>query len=203
MKNLASLLILTFCLLNSTFSQEKKSYNLHVGEKLEKTNVKLMATNSKKYSLQDLKKKKGLLIIFAANKCIAIKNWQERIIAAGEYANNNDIGVVWINSNETSRNDGESIEDMKAFKEINNISPAYVQDKNFLYADMLGVSVTPTCYLLDANMKIIYQGVVDNNMMDSNNVEKAYLMDALEAFVSGSTIESVETYGRGCRITRI
>ena len=184
------------------FGQGRINYRMKVGEKFPEIEKKLRATDGNQYSLVDMKKKKGILIVFAANKCIAIDKWKDRLLKNVELAQQNNIGVVWINSNETQRKEGESIEDMKNYKEKIGLKAHYVQDDEFLFANILGVSVTPTSFLLDDKFNIVYQGVVDDNMMDSNNVANHYLKDAITDHIKGERNDNNETYGRGCRIPR-
>lgn len=175
---------------------------IKIGAQLPHKDIHFEAISGKKISLNDIKKKKGLLIVFAANKCIAVEYWGERLKAMNDYALENNIGVVWINANETQRNEGESLQDMRRFADENNLDVPYVTDNDFLIANSFGVEVTPTSYLFNKNLELVYQGLVDDNMMKPEEVENYYLKDAITALANNKPIETKEIFGRGCRIPR-
>lgn len=199
--------VIRLCLLTivswslSGFNQPT-SEKISIGDSYKNGEVKMKGVSGKEYSLNDLKQKKGLLVVFAANKCIAVKYWGDRLREAADYAMKNEIGVVWVNSNQTQREDGESLAEMVDFSETNNLNFPYVVDEDFLLANEFGVEVTPTSYLFDAEGSLIFQGLVDDNMLDANATNEPYLMNALKANVNSSKVAVPEKFGRGCRIPR-
>ena len=178
------------------------SDKIALGDNLPHEKVKMEDISGKKYSLNNLKKENGLLVVFAANKCVAIKYWGDRLMEAAEYCNDHEIGLVWVNANQTQRSDGESFEDMKKFAIEKNITFPYVVDEDFLLANTFGVEVTPTSYLFDNKGKLVFQGMVDDNMMDASSTKEKYLMDALASMTNNQVVTVPEKFGRGCRIPR-
>ena len=45
-----------------------------------------------------------------------------------------------------------------------------------------------------------YIGTIDDNYQDANELKEPYLANAIEALLSGKTIESTETKAVGCSI---
>lgn len=190
-------ILLLFLLTTVTLAQEPK-----IGDPLPHKNLELTHINGNTYELGELKGENGLLVVFSANKCVAVERWFDRLIAANNVAESKDINVVWINSNQTQRNDGESLDDMRVFAEERNVTYDYLQEDSFLLADALNAQVTPTAFLYDENLKLVYMGVVDDNMMDPSSVKEKYLNDAILQLANGMTIQTPVKMGRGCRIPR-
>ena len=67
-----SITLLTIFTTVVVFGQDKIKYHMNIGDTFLDVNTELLATDNKHYSLTSMKKKKGILIVFAANKCIAV-----------------------------------------------------------------------------------------------------------------------------------
>ncbi len=94
----------------------KTSLNtLPIGSKLPNADIKLKDISYKEISLNDAKKKNGLLVMFSCNTCPYVVKSQERTNAVCEYALQNNIGLVLLNSNETQRSAEASYEAMQLY----------------------------------------------------------------------------------------
>ena len=82
----------------------------------------------KEVSFTDAQKKNGMLVMFSCNTCPVVKKYQSRTLAAAAYAAKNDIGVVLLNSNEGTRDDGDSFDDMKSYGKRQGYNFFYVLD---------------------------------------------------------------------------
>ncbi len=158
--------------------------------------------DGKQYKLSDFKRKNGLLIVFAANECVAIERWYDRLIKANDLAEANGINVIWVNSNETQRIEGETMEEMRVFAKENKLKYDYLMEREFVLANAFDAQVTPTCYLFDKDLKLKFMGMPDDNMFDVAEVTETYLADALNAYIKGDEIRTKVAHGRGCRIPR-
>lgn len=178
------------------------SGQIAIGDELPHQDLDLTLTDGTVSKLGELRGENGLLIVFSANKCIAVKYWYDRLIESGRLAQDNGINVVWVNSNQTQRSDGESLADMKAFSVEKELPFNYYQEQDFTLADNFKTEVTPTNYLFDRDLKLVYKGIVDDNMMDASKVKEQHLVDALKETIAGKKVKNPVVMGRGCRIPR-
>src|SRR3982750_3546287 len=97
--------LLTFFSLLAVFSL--LSFNniteLPIGSDMPKSDVKMKDISGKEVSLKEAKKANGLLVMFTCNTCPYVVRNQQRTKEICQYALENNIGVVLINSNEAQR----------------------------------------------------------------------------------------------------
>ena len=109
-----------------------------------------------------------------------------------------------INSNEAKRDGADSLEEMvKHAKEKGYADVHYLVDEDHVVADAFGANRTPEVFLFDAEMKLAYQGAIDDNMKEASKVEKPYLTNAIENMVAGKPADPDLTKSIGCTIKRL
>jgi thioredoxin-related protein len=185
---------------------------LAIGAKAPKADVKMEDISGKKYSLNDLKKDNGLLVVFSCNTCPFVvgneerksEGWDRRYAEIQKYADENKIGMVLVNSNEAKRKEGDSMADMKKHaKERGFGTSKYVLDKNSEVANAFFARTTPHVYLFDKDMKLVYKGAIDDNAGNSKEVKEAYLKNAITEVAQGKKVTNQETKPVGCSIKRV
>ncbi len=62
-----------------------------------------------------------------------------------------------------------------------------------------GALVTPHAFVLDKQRKLVYVGLIDDNM-DAKNVKKQFVRDALDAVLAGKEPSKTSTKAFGCGI---
>ncbi|MFI5154845.1 MAG: redoxin domain-containing protein [Chitinophagales bacterium] len=180
-----------------------KISDLPIGSALPKTNVKLKDISDREITLKDAQQKNGILVMFSCNTCPVVRANQTRTNGICKYAAANQIGVVLLNSNEASRGDNESLNEMKAYAKDNGYSWYYAIDKNSELADAFGANRTPECFLFDKNSKLVYHGAIDDSPSDVNSVKRQHLKIAIDEMVSGKDISIKESRSVGCSIKRL
>lgn len=183
---------------------------LAIGTKAPMTDVKMTNIDGTEMSLEDVKKENGLLVIFSCNTCPFVvgngkksEGWQGRYPEIGRIAEENNIGVVLVNSNEAKRDKGDSMDDMKKQHAEQNYNMPYVLDRNHVLADAFGARTTPHVYFFDSNMELIYKGAIDDNVSSEAGVEEHYLKDAIESYMNDQPIDPNSTRQIGCSIKRV
>lgn len=188
-----------------------KSDILEIGKKAPLADRKMKDISEKEYSLNDLKKSNGLLVVFSCNTCPFVvgnsaKNsdgWEGRYNEIHTVASKAGVGMVLVNSNEAFRGDEDSKLAMKAHARQQSYSMPYLIDENHELADAFGALTTPHVYLFDKNMELVYKGAIDDNVNSADGVEKAYLKDALKNLEAGKKIDPNSTRQLGCSIKRV
>jgi thioredoxin-related protein len=173
-----------------------------IGSSMPKADLKLRDISGKEIAMKDVKKEKGLLVMFSCNTCPYVIKNQQRTLAIGEYAQKMNVGVILLNSNEAQRANDDSYDAMKVYAKTQNYKWNYVVDKNNEVADAFGANRTPECFLFDKNLKLVYHGAIDDNPSDPSAVNKQHLKNAIDELIAGKDITVKESRSVGCSIKR-
>jgi thioredoxin-related protein len=210
MKYLSALFLLGVLSLSFRLLEEEAYPALNIGDSAPKTEVKMKGVDEKNYSLADLKKEKGLLVVFSCNTCPFVvgndegsEGWEGRYNEIYELASKLNVGMVLVNSNEAKREGDDSFEKMKEHSKEQAYKSQYVMDKNSELANAFGAKTTPHVFLFDKDMKLVYKGAIDDNVKNAKEVKDSYLKVAIRLMASGSGIKNSETKATGCSIKRV
>ncbi len=207
--SLSTLVIICGSLLAFTSSKYPR---LQLKEKAPLTKLKMKdVLNGKEYSLDKLKRKNGLLVIFSAHSCPCvsgtstgfIEGWQGRYEEVYQAAKKNKYGMVLINSSEGDRDGEESLEKLRQQATENNYSMPYLIDTDSQLANAFGAKTTPDVFLLNKKMELVYVGSIDDNVDNSNKVKETYILDAISEGAKGIPITVPKTKNLGCSIKRV
>lgn len=176
---------------------------LPIGGQLPKADVKMKDISGKEITLKDAKKSNGLLVMFSCNTCPYVVKNEERTREICQYAMDNNIGVILINSNEAQRTSDDSYDAMKKYAEANRYKWYYVVDKNSELADAFGATRTPENFLFNKDGKLIYHGATDDNPGDASSVSRKHLREAIGEMLNGKDISVKTSRSVGCTIKRV
>ena len=176
---------------------------LPIGSSLPSPDKKMKDVSGKEVSFNDAMKKNGLLVMFSCNTCPVVKKYQSRTLDTGKFAADNDIGVVLLNSNEATRNDGDSYNDMKEYGKDQGYTFHYLIDYNSAMANAFGATRTPEVFLFDKSGKLVYHGAIDDNVNGPDQVKRKHVENAIEEMVSGKIVSTAKTRFVGCNIKRL
>lgn len=186
----------------------KKDKEFSLGDKAPLTEYKMKGTDGKELSLASATGKKGLLVIFSCNTCPFVvgsgdfAGWEKQYNDIHQTALNAGVNVILVNSNEGKREGDDSFENMQKHASELGYKMPYLVDKDSELANAFGAKTTPHVFLLDADMKLIYKGSIDNSW-DNNRTETiSYLTTALNEVKEAKTITTNATDPRGCSIKR-
>ena len=180
MKLIYSILVL-FILTSNNNSFAQKNSSLELGSIIPMSKELMINVNNKKMSLNNNFNENGLLVVFSCNTCPFVVMWEDRYRQLEKMCHLNNVGMVYLNSNEAKRNGDDSKEAMKN------------------YAKSMGYTFP---YLIDKNKKLVYKGAIDDNFKDISQVKETYLLDAIQQMVTGEDIKIKETNPKGCSIKR-
>lgn len=189
----AAILLLSFAVVNDP---------LPIGSSLPNPASKMKDITGKDVSFNDAMKKNGLLVMFSCNTCPVVKKYQSRTMELAKIAKSKDIGVILLNSNEATRGDGDSYDDMKQYASEQGYHFNYVVDGQSAMANAFGATRTPEVFLFDKNGKLVYHGAIDDNANGPEEVTKKYASTAIDELVAGKEIATKQTKSVGCTIKR-
>jgi hypothetical protein len=176
---------------------------LPIGAPIPKAEVKMKDISGKEVSFKDAQKKNGLLVMFSCNTCPVVKKYESRTLEVCKYAQDHNIGVVLLNSNEATRNEGDSYDDMKDYAKGLNYNFNYVLDPNSAMADAFGANRTPEVFLFNGEGKLVYHGAIDDNSAGPDQVTRKHAVIAIDELANGKEITMKETRSVGCTIKRL
>lgn len=196
-------------LLSYSFISKPSSDGLKTGDKAPFASQEMTNIDNTTHTLEKLKKDNGLLVVFSCNTCPFVvgssdfPGWEKQYNELNTLASDAKIGMVLINSNEAKRGDDDSFEAMRIQAKKQQYSMPYLVDNNSVLADAFGAKTTPHVYLFDADLKLVYQGSIDNSWDPKRDAEVAYLKDALALAKDKKKIKTDATTPRGCTIKRV
>ena len=145
----------------------------------------------------------GVIVIFTCNSCPFSVAYEDRIIELQNQFGSAGFPVLAINSNDVERKPEDSFDAMKVRADEKGFNFAYVYDSTQEIATLFGATRTPHVYLLnndDGNFKVSYIGAIDDNPMNSDNVEDKFLESAIAAVQGGNDPDPNFTKAIGCTI---
>lgn len=156
--------------------------------------------DSKKYSLKSFAGHKCLVVVFSCNHCPYVQAYEERMKAfQREYAPKG-VQLVAINSNETVNYPEDNFEEMVKRAKQQGFNFPYLRDDDQSVATAFGATHTPEFFLFDQQRMLRYHGKMDDNYQNPGAVKVHFLLNAVDAVLSGEEVKEKETYSIGCTI---
>lgn len=190
------------CLVALTFFAFKQTNEIAIGNPMPKGDVSLKDISGKDITLKSATKPNGLLVMFSCNTCPYVVKNQARTKEICSYAQNNDLGVIVLNSNEAQRSTDDSFAEMQTYAKAQGYNWYYAMDPNSEVADAFGANRTPECYLFDKEGKLVYHGAIDDSPNDASAVKRNHLKVAIDEMKSGKDISVKTSRSVGCTIKR-
>lgn len=126
------------------------------GEKAK--NFELLSTENKKISLDNIKGKNGILIMFICNHCPYVKAVIKDIVKDAKYLETLGVKSVAIMSNDVKNYPEDSFKNMISFSKNHNFSFPYLIDETQKVAKEFGAVCTPDFFGYNKNLELQYRG---------------------------------------------
>jgi peroxiredoxin len=147
-------MIAALALLNAANADDTK---LAIGDAA--PNFSAAALDGSEVTLDSYKDADVIVLVFTCNSCPVAQGYEDRLIALSKKYQDQKVQVVAINNHF-----GEDIAAMKEHSEDQGLNFAYVYDGSGKSAGDYGAKVTPHCFVLDRERKVVYQGGFDDSM---------------------------------------
>lgn len=202
MKHAIILLISVCTLLSATY--RFNGDGLKTGDEAPGTDIEMTALDGSSTTLEDLQGRNGTCVIFSCNTCPYVIAWEDRYPELQKVCEDKGVSLVLINSNEAKRKGADSLEKMKEHAQEKGYADVhYLVDANHKLADAFGANRTPEVFLFNGDMQLMYQGAIDDNMKNADEVEQPYLTNAIINMVAEKPIDPDLTKSIGCTIKRV
>jgi thioredoxin-related protein len=172
---------------------------LNIGDSIVDGEVEMENIDGTTITLDSIKGEKGTLVIFSCNHCPFVIAWQKEMVTIGNEYRKQGLGVVFINSNDPDVK-GDTMNGMKALARKEGYLFPYAVDDTSDVARHFGASKTPDVFLFDAAGKLVYRGAVSEGGSSPKNGGEPYLINAIDALLSGNPVSKAETKAVGCSI---
>jgi peroxiredoxin len=210
-KTIAIVLLSGLFLFSFTNINEQKTLEegLKIGKAAPLTTLEMSNVDNTMQTLEKLKMKKGLLVVFSCNSCPFVvgssdfAGWEKQYNEIHALSQKAEIGMVLINSNEGKRADEDSFEAMQKHAKEMGYTMSYLLDKNSELANAFGANRTPHVYLLNNDLKLVYKGSIDNSWDPKRTEETNSLKNAIANVSNDETVKVSTTVAVGCSIKRV
>ena len=178
-----------------------ESTMLPLGTKMPSFN--LLGIDGEMYASEMLDGKKGSLVMFICNHCPFVKHVNEEIVNLSNEIMGNDIGVIGINSNDSSQEKyaEDSIDKMREYADNLGYNFPYVVDEDQSVAKNFTAQCTPDFFLFDSDQNLVYRGQLDGSRPGNDvptNGES--LRSAIQALLNNEDPISEQLPSMGCNI---
>ena len=194
---------LLYLLIFPLFLSAQNHETIEIGSQAPMMDVKMRATDGLDYSLSDVKNENGTLVVFSCNTCPFVVMWEDRYVMLEEICEQNNVGMIYVNSNENKRDQDDSYEAMVQHSLKNDYSFPYVVDAKSALANAFNAKTTPHVFLLNQEDALVYKGAIDDNYESKNEVKSFFVKEAIDQLVSKTSIATKETKPVGCSIKRV
>jgi len=126
----------------------------------------LPGVDGKRYTLDSVRGKNGLLVMFICNHCPYVKSIRERIVRDTLELKQHGINSIAIMSNDPAEYAEDSFEHMKEIAQVFNYPFPYVWDETQQVAKDYGAVCTPDFFGFNAKLELQYRGRLDASRKD-------------------------------------
>ena len=178
-----------------------ESTMLPLGTKMPSFN--LLGIDGEMYTNEIFDGKKGSLVMFICNHCPFVKHVNEEIVNLSNEIMGNDIGVIGINSNDSTQEKyaEDSIDKMREYADNLGYNFPYVVDEDQSVAKNFTAQCTPDFFLFDSDQNLVYRGQLDGsrpgNDVPTNGVS---LRNGIQALLNNEDPVSDQFPSMGCNI---
>ena len=178
-----------------------ESTMLPLGTKMPSFN--LLGIDGEMYTNELFYGKKGSLVMFICNHCPFVKHVNEEIVNLSNEIMGNDIGVIGINSNDSTQEKyaEDSIDKMREYADNLGYNFPYVVDEDQSVAKNFTAQCTPDFFLFDSDQNLVYRGQLDGSRPGNDvptNGES--LRSAIQALLNNEDPVSEQLPSMGCNI---
>lgn len=140
-----------------------------------------------------LEKYQAIAVVFLSNQCPYVNAYLERLKQIQNQFSSQGFTLIGINSNDCKQIPEDNFEQMKIFATEHNLNFPYLRDTTEDISRSFKVTNTPTVFLINQNWTIVYQGQIDDNWQNSEQVNHHYLQDNIQALLKKEPIKIEST----------
>jgi peroxiredoxin len=152
------------------------------------------------WSLDSFADAQLLLVVFTCNHCpYAIASEDRLIEIQNDYADKG-LRMVAISPNDADKYPADSFDEMKKRAADKAFPFPYLYDESQQVTRSYDAVCTPDLFLFDRDRKLVYNGRIDDNWQEPEQVTRRDLRAVLDAAVTDGTVDFEHVPSMGCSI---
>lgn len=153
------------------------------------------------FTLDQLKGKKGTVVMFICNHCPYVKYVNEELVRICNDYRVTGFGFIAINSNDASKYPEDGPYQMYRNAQNLHYNFPYLYDETQKVAKAYDAACTPDFYLFDSELKLVYRGQLDSSR-PSNGIplNGRDLREAMDAILNNNPQRTDQKPSMGCNI---
>ena len=160
----------------------------------------LPGTDGKTYSLDSFAEAELLVVVFTCNHCPYAIACEDRLIAIQRDYADKGVQLVGINPNDDENYPDDSFDKMVARAAEKGFNFPYLRDESQEVARAYDAACTPDIFVFDRDRKLVYNGRIDDNWQQPENVTRRDLRAVLDATLEGKPFDFEPVASMGCSI---
>lgn len=169
-----------------------------LGSKL--PNFNLLSVDGKRFSAQDFKEAKALLVMFICNHCPYVKAIESRLLHLARDLKSKGLSTVAICSNDGEEYPEDSPTELFQTWKQKNYEFPYLVDQDQKAAQAFGAVCTPDLYVFNERQELAYRGRLDDSWRNEKLVQRQELREAIESILLGKPLKQEQNPSMGCSI---
>ena len=161
---------------------------------------RLPGVDGKRYKLDSVRGKHGLLVMFICNHCPYVKSIRERILRDTLELKQHGINSIAIMSNDPAEYEEDSFEHVTEAAQVFNYPFPYVWDETQQIARDYGAVCTPDFFGFNANLELQYRGRLDASRKDTVPDASRDLFEAMARVAKTGKGPAEQIPSMGCSI---
>ncbi len=141
-----------------------------------------------------------LVVVFTCNHCPYAIACEDRLIAIQKDYAGKGVQLVAINPNDAVNYPDDSFEKMKVRAAEKGFNFPYLRDESQEVARAYDAACTPDVFVFDRDRKLIYNGCIDDNWKEPDQVTRNELREVLDAALQGRGVDFKHIPSMGCSI---
>lgn len=160
----------------------------------------LRGVDGENHSLDSFADAEILVVVFTCNHCPYAQACEDRLIAIQNDYREHGVQLVAINPNDDRKYPDDSFDKMKERARARGFNFPYLRDETQEVARAYDAACTPDIFVFDRERKLIYNGRIDDNWQEPDNVTRQDLREVLDAALHGRTVDFEHVPSMGCSI---
>lgn len=157
--------------------------------------------SGKTLSLENIKGKKGTVIMFICNHCPFVIHVNPALVSIASAYAEKDIGFIAISSNDAVNYPQDNPENMSIHAKNEGYTFPYLYDKTQSVAKAYDAACTPDFYVFDEKLKLTYRGQLDDSRPGNGiPVTGKDLTHALDCLIENKINNETQKPSIGCNI---
>jgi peroxiredoxin len=161
---------------------------------------RLPGVDGKVWTLNEVRGKNGLLVMFICNHCPYVKAVRDRIIRDARELKDHGINSVAIMSNDPTDYAEDSFDNMKKVAQELKFPFPYLYDETQQVAKAYGAVCTPDFFGYNKDLELQYRGRLDESRKDSVPDARRDLFEAMKQVAQAGQGPKDQIPSMGCSI---